>query len=396
MKQGIKNIIRHALHFIGWVLYVLKRPKVYLRLSEKNKHVFFGYYDVSPFSDDNTRILAQQYSPEGSKSLEVGYYDLLNSSVKFIKLAETNCWCWQQGCRLRWYRDNSRIIFNTMVNDNFGSIIYNLNSKIVERKLSFPIYDLNKDGSLGASLNFTRLEICRPGYGYGNFIEKEIVSSSPDDDGLFLINIENNDSTLIVSLSTLKECKPRPSMEGCIHYINHIFFSPCSKYIFFFHLWGRESFRDSRLFRFEIDTMKLDLLIDETVSHYTWMNHNNLLLTVLSEGNIQYKLYDIDGKFESALFKNILTKDGHPSFSSNENFFITDTYPDLLGYRKISQYFIKEKKTKTLGRFFSLRGISKTEKIDLHPRLNSHDNMICIDVADRGKREMALLKLNSL
>ena len=107
--------------------------------------------------------MAQQYSPKNSKSLEVGYYDLCNSTVKFTKLAETKSWCWQQGCRLRWYRDNSKIIFNTLVNDNFGSIIYNVDSKIIEKELSFPIYDLNKDGSLGASLNFTRLEICRPG-----------------------------------------------------------------------------------------------------------------------------------------------------------------------------------------------------------------------------------------
>ena len=90
--------------------------------------------------------------------------------------------------------------------------------------------------------------------------------------------------------------------------------------------------------------MSSDLLVDEAVSHYTWMNNNNLLLTVLSEGKFQYKQYNIDGEFKTVLFKDILTKDGHPSFASDNNFFITDTYPDRLGYRKISQYFIKEKK----------------------------------------------------
>ena len=70
-------------------------------------HVFFGYYDLTPFSRDDQLLLAMRVPSEhvyaqGGVEMEVGYFRLDAGPEDFIPLGTTSTWCWQQGCRLQW------------------------------------------------------------------------------------------------------------------------------------------------------------------------------------------------------------------------------------------------------------------------------------------------------
>lgn len=391
-----KKIILQWLGSLGYLINFFSRSsRKHIRFHENKKHVFFGYYDISPFDKENQYLLANHLDLDGKSSMSVGYYELSDPSKKFNQVDTTETWCWQQGCRLRWFDINKKtVIYNKMIDGEYGSTVRDLRTKTVIKEIHAPIYDLSLDRSIGASLNFSRLQRLRPGYGYKNLEDQYLTEQAPKDDGLFLVDIENDESELVVSLDTVSKLDKKESMIGAHHYFNHIFFSPDSKYIMFFHLWDKKEYRDSRLFRYDIDKQELKLIINNTVSHYAWKTDSSFLLTEFMKGVLNYNVYDIDGNFLSVLGENNLNKDGHPSFSKKGDFIISDTYPNHFRFQSLFKHCIKTDKTIILSKFYSPNHTTGEEKCDLHPRLSEDNKKVAIDSTDYGKREIVVLDLN--
>ena len=129
---------------------------------------FFGYYDKPSLSKDNTKLLTHRVSFDGREVrdgdiAEIGYIDLKKN--QFIKIDETLAWNWQQGSHLQWLPPefDNRIIYNSIKNNQFISIIHDLNTK--EKKIiPFPIYVVHPNGKEALGVNYERLYWCRPGY----------------------------------------------------------------------------------------------------------------------------------------------------------------------------------------------------------------------------------------
>ena len=75
--------------------------------SVKHCHIFFGYYDITPFNKYNIKLLSVKTQNETNTLAEIGYFNL-NQPDKFISLGSTKSWCWQQGARLRWFDENNK------------------------------------------------------------------------------------------------------------------------------------------------------------------------------------------------------------------------------------------------------------------------------------------------
>lgn len=365
------------------------------RFSDENNHVFFGYYDVSPIDYENKYMLAMHLPlARDDQMMSVGYYDLNDSSKIFNSIGQTETWCWQQGCRLRWLpSEENCVIFNTIVDSRYGAIIYDLKSNKVLRKINSPIYDIDPKGEIGASLNFSRLQRLRPGYGYKSIPDHSISEMKPKYDGLFLVDIKNNGLKMVVSLDEISNYKNEKIIPNSEHYINHIFFSPDSRYIFFFHLWADKKSRDSRLFRYDIEKDKLKLIIDNTVSHYTWKDDKSFIITEFHNEKLSYNIYDLDGSLQSVIGNDLLIKDGHPSFCSKNDFLISDTYPNYFGFQQLFKYDLKLNSYTPLCNFYTKSKFQGEQKCDLHPRLSHDGKTVCVDVVDNGKREMAIISL---
>ena len=88
--------------------------------SDLHNHVFFGYYDITPFSFDGKFILATQVSSKNSTDpsktpLRIGYYSPTETPHQFYQINETETWCWQQGCRLQWFpKKQNAVLFNIL------------------------------------------------------------------------------------------------------------------------------------------------------------------------------------------------------------------------------------------------------------------------------------------
>lgn len=375
-----------------------------INISQKDKHVFFGYYDITPFSEDDSILLAMQTpfikrSPGIRDEAEIGFYQVNYPERGFTFLGRTSTWCWQQGCRLQWYgKDKNQIIYNCIVNGEYGFIIAEVPSGRIIKKIKKPLYSISEDGDWGLSLNFSRLQRLRPGYGYGILPDNSANNPRPDDDGVELINLKTGESKLLFSVKDIAEIKPHNSMDGANHYFNHLMINPSGSKFLFFHLWMKDEKRHSRMFVMDKNGENIKLLNNSgSVSHYNWVSDDEIILYSLvgDKNKYTYAIFNsLSGKI-SYFGKNVPKKDGHPTLLKNGKIFITDTYPDLLSQRSLLSYDIERDEAKVLARFDDPRNFTGEFRCDLHPRISNNEKMICVDRIINGKRNISIIPVDT-
>ena len=211
------------------------------RVSPADKHCFFGYFDKFPWDRSGRYLLAHQTGftarqPLPGEKAVLGRIDLENNNA-FLPFAESDAWCWQQGCMLQWLNNSdTAAIYNDREGDHFVSRIYDFATGKTFT-LCRPVYCLSNDGKWALSVNFSRLDRERPGYGYPGAYDPCAAVKIPDDDGIYLVDMENNSAELIISVAEITEKFFRSDMENTPGWFNHLLFSPDSSRIAFFHRW---------------------------------------------------------------------------------------------------------------------------------------------------------------
>ena len=367
------------------------------------KQVCFGYYDVTPFSADETRLLAMHYPfpsniQQPGKEISVGFYNL-NQANSFQTIGKTSTWCWQQGCRLQWYADsNNLVLYNRMLDNCYGSVVQNIESSRIERKYRYPIYALSPNGVYGISLNFSRLHRLRPGYGYNVLPDVTAALAAPTNDGLWLVNMETGQGELLFSVAEIAAFEPHASMQNAIHYFNHVQWNPSSNRFLFFHVWLQNNQRFIRLITADADGSNRYALINEGhVSHYCWRSDATMIAySTHQETGETYHLYTDRTQDMHAIDKNKFISDGHPTIAPNGKWLLTDTYPDKFREQSLIAYNLRASQITCLAKFFSPPRLTGEVRCDLHPRWSPMGNWICVDTAHNGKRELCLIHVAEL
>ena len=208
------------------------------RVTEGPKHHFFGYFDKFPWDHAGKRLLGQEldFTARQPRPEDRAVLGVIENGT-FAPFAETNAWCWQQGCMLQWLgREPETVIFNDREDGRFFARIRNLKTG-AERRLCRPVYCISNDGRWGLSLNFSRLDRERPGYGYAGGIDPTAHDPIPADDGIFLVDLVNDTAKLIVSIAEITDRFYRSDMADTPGWFNHLLFSPDGGRIAFFHRW---------------------------------------------------------------------------------------------------------------------------------------------------------------
>lgn len=366
-----------------------------------NREVFFGYYDITPFSSDENFLLAMHapvpnVAPGPETDIMVGYYDLREKNSPFRVIGKTSTWCWQQGCRLQWYPENSNqeVLYNRLVEGQYGCVIQNIKTKKTVRTLKRAVYSASKDGNWGLSLNFSRLHRLRPGYGYVNFSDETKGQLAPREEGIWLIDMKTGETRLLFSVAEIASFETLDSMNGAEHYFNHILFNPDGTRFMFFHVWLKNNKRFTRLITCDINGNRQYALINEGyVSHYCWKSNDELLAySTHANTGTNFHLYKDESDVRKIIGKGILNQDGHPSFSPDGSLLLTDTYPDKLREQHLFIFRFDNNNLVRIGSFFSPLEFESTEvRCDLHPRWSPCGQYICFDSAHEGKRAMCLV-----
>ena len=399
VRSIIKSLITGRVLILRWVSFrnIISTKNNYKILSSSKTHTFFGYYDITPFNKDSTRVLAIATNAPSSTILNgvlanVGYFDLSNDS--FIQVGQTYSWCWQQGCRLMWFpQNNDQIIFNVALQNRYGSIVKDIGNNGTVFENNFPIYDLDPAGKFALFLNFSRLGRLRPGYGYVNHPDLTEAQLSPDSDGIWIGEFESNKIDLLISINQIATNSDDPTMICAEHYFNHISINPSGSTFLFFHLWVLNGKKQSRAYLYNFNSGHLELIEGvKNVSHYSWVDNNRVLITGRVKNEFGYHIYDRCDKSIIKLNSIFLLEDGHPSFFQNNSIILTDTYSKgIFNEQLLFIYDINNKKRDLLASIFHPFKYKKDYRCDLHPRLNNYENKICVDAPLYSGRKILLI-----
>ncbi len=371
---------------------------------------FFGFHDVTPFSEDETKILANKVPfdfrmPKAGEGMEVGYFDFKEGEMgEFHKIGVSYAWNYHKGCRMQWI-DNSHAIFNTAKDDKIISTIVDVET-LESKDLECPIDTVFKDSEeyVATTFSYERLQKCMPGYGYPYHDESYNDEKYNDRTGLFLLDMNSGKKELIVPLNVLVErfCEDNPEMY--YHYVTHTEFSKDGRYISFLYRkmidGGDINRRITKMIVYDRKTSALIELPTQTSgSHYVWNAKNQIIASCIIDGKSCHVLYDMNDVENFHIIRpDVLNQDGHQTFV-NDDVFITDTYPDK--WRQ-SQLYLVDMKSNEVKKLLSINSPKKFQSktvynyidCDLHPRMSVNGRYVCIDSCSTGKRSLCIMELS--
>ena len=353
-------------------------------------HYFFGYFDKFQFDPSDKLLLGNRIDfaarqPRFGEKNTIGVIDPEKAS--FEPLAETLAWNWQQGSMLQWF-SQEEVIYNDVEDGQYVARILNINNG-KKRTLCRPIYCLTNDRKYAISINFARLGRERPGYGYDGLEDPTIDYAHPENDGVFIVDIEKNTAELIISLDQIVKAYPRDSMWNTPSWFNHLLFSPSGKRFAFFHRWRTWNNNVRRhithMFTANIDGSDIyPLNLEDMSSHYAWINEKEIINysnrfkringNRTDQRNWQYYRYlDQTDKVE-VVAENMFPGDGHCIASPDEKWMVTDSYPygAADSSRRLFLYNFATQQGYHIGTFWADPIYPIPTRCDLHSRW-SHD-----------------------
>jgi dipeptidyl aminopeptidase/acylaminoacyl peptidase len=195
-------------------------------------------------------------------------------------------------------------------------------------------------------------------------------------------------------LASLARNRPKPVFGESYHWVNHLLFNPDGSRFIFLHRWSRPKHgRGTRLYTADPDGSRLRLLLDhELVSHFTWRDRETILVWARhpSRGDRYYLVEEKTGRVK-VLGEDVLTQDGHMSYSPDRKWILTDTYPDRRRMRLLILYRVADGRRFDIGRFFSPQALRGPARCDLHPRWSCDGMQVCIDSAHEKTRQVYVL-----
>jgi hypothetical protein len=281
-----------------------------------------------------------------------------------------------------------------------------------------PVYSVSHDGRSAVTLNFARLARTRPGYGYAGLAGAWGGDGAPEHDGIYWMDIASGEQRLVISLAQLAGFRSRPSMNGAVHWVNHLQFSTDDARFAFLHRWSSRPGDpwQTRMFTARPDGHELHLVADHAmVSHYDWRDAGQILVWARRRGLLRwpslrrylgwarrgftgdrYFLITDRSRRATAVGEDVLTSDGHCSYSPDRRWILTDTYPDAEQKRALILFRVADGKRIDIGRFYSPPELSGECRCDLHPRWSRDGRQVCIDSAHEGERQMYVLDVGSI
>ncbi|MFW6100030.1 MAG: hypothetical protein ACOC90_01465 [Bacteroidota bacterium] len=373
-----------------------------VQLTEGPKeHLFASYYGINSWSANQkyATLLETDIRHRLPTKDDPATLGLVNMDTKaFMPLTQTRAWNFQQGCMAHWLgtSPDSLIVFNDLRDGNFVSVVMNVHTKEEVRTLPFPVSAVAPDGKKAVSINFARLRITREDYGYGGKGQDPRENERfPEDDGLFLVDLQTGEKELLVSLADIKERVPEIPEDG-LEYFNHTLFSKDGSKI----MWLARAIPDRNTTAFVVnsDGSNLQKCFPEGWggSHFDWLDGDTLMITANYKEKIYSHVMFTAGKQDyQRLGGGLLDYDGHGTFSPDGEWFITDTYPNGLGEQNLYLMNMDNKAILPLARFHQPSDYTGDWRCDLHPRWSPESDMVGFNSTHSGKRQVYVIRFRN-
>ena len=419
--------------------YLSDNAKVKFVTPADHSH-FFGYYYHSPLSADKQYLLSHRTDYDAREiqkndEAEIGYYDL--QTKIWHSLGRTSTINWQIGSMLQWLGPNhaNKVIFNDSECGKFISRIMDIETGEM-RVIPHAIYDVHPSGTRALGVYFERHFFTRE-YHYENIYDERWNIPVHPDDGILDIDLVSGKGNLLIRTADIINIEPNEGMKNSANWLCHINWNPSGNKFVFLHRYGTAQNYHTRVFIFDTNDSSVICIPDHlkyNYSHLGWKNDKLFSLyyseltplasrymnivygepllsglpwyikvyqkckkilptNILRLASVKcgYGLFGSDGKKLLPTLTKSLNNDGHPSWTSDGRYMLTDTYADTDGYRNLLVFDSKYNRVSLVGKFFSPHNESGF-RCDLHPRIDYSNNHIIIDTAHSGKRQIMVLE----
>jgi hypothetical protein len=387
-----------------------------VQITPNQMHHFFGYYEISPWSKNKKYFICletdfQDHMPQIGEKARILLLDLQEGTNRII--TETQGWNFQQGAMVHWMPSapNKKIIFNDC--DKTGIFSRVLDVQTGEGyKLPRAINAVAHTKDKALCVNFARLHKNRPVVSYPCKYDYSVSGSHPNDDGVFLMDLQTGENELIITLDEIwkrnkitrerKEMPLKAKLFGTDLWFNHLGFSPNDTRFFFlarFSSFLRKLV--SSMWTIGVDGSDSFLAVDfkhenhdSKLSHFGWKDNDTLIVTMkyLKETDCSHVLIkDRDGESKIIAPKE-LTWDGHPVFSPDKRYLATDSY-----IRNHKRYvYIVDMKTEKIHEIASFHNPIRFYgriRCDPHPRWNYDGSQLSFDGLGKNGRQIYIIDI---
>jgi len=403
---------------------------------------WFGYYNYDVISKDGKKLLCNRADFDGraitsDDRIELGWYDITNNQWHNIDFSDS--FNWQQGAMLQWMpNDENKVIYNISKDNHFKSIIYDIVTKD-KKVIDFPTYCVTPDGKYSISLNYERSYWCRA-YHYQSIKNTKYDVQVAIDDGIFKVDLENNTVKRIVAIQDVIAIEASADFKTAKHWLEHIMLNKAGDRMVFLHRYSYGNAYSTRMFICDINGNNLQIIDgwkENDWSHFGWKGNREFVIYSVKKNAFQasysksvqkargkfspmsvinwavhlpglriikdklkpnesyykhykeeYGVYHFAQNFDDKLF----SIDGHPSFTMDGRYMITDSYPDKNGYQRLIIFdSVTQKGIQVASMWASLNGTPAS--CDLHPKLCFLDKYLVIDTAYTGKHKMIVFEI---
>ena len=341
---------------------------------------------------------------------------------------------------------SDQVIFNTSRNNHLTSKIVNINTGD-KCDIDWSIYGISPDGSKSIALEMERSRWCRA-YHYKSIDNLKQEGRIIDTDGIFEVDLRNNQRKRIISIKDVVSIDADPDFDKKKHWLEHIMISPNGKRFCFLHRFSdvQDVFKYStRLCIANSDGGNLQVIDgwrEFNWTHFGWKSDDEFVIYtytkpylsgkhgfreslsrkafnicdilkslycaiatrmpypinyILNGNKSFYQLYKVNKDNVFILTENwersYFTIDGHPSFTLDGHYMITDSYPGKDGYQRLIIFDTHTRRGIVIAKLFAFYK-GNPASCDLHPKLCKNGKYVAVDTAYDKKHHMLLLELN--
>jgi hypothetical protein len=353
-------------------------PAPVRQITQGPKHHWFGYYDQLKIDPANRCVLGMEVdfehrSPRPDDIIRLGMVDLADND-RWIELGTSTAWCWQQGCMLQWRPGSSReVLWNDREDGRYVCRSLDVETHKI-RTIPHPVYAISPDGRWAIAPDFRRLGDVRPGYGYNGIPDPNRDVLAPADTGIFRIDLDSGRQDLLVRLSDVARL---PYAHGDLskhkHWFNHLLVNTDGTRFVFLHRFklGNEKGHRTRMVTAKPDGSDVRVLVDSGfVSHFIWRDPEHILAYARATPDGPWKFFlfqDKPGGTIGSVADEVVTGDGHCTYSPDRQWMLYDTYPDKKTRQHIYLYNLAKRQRIELGAFKSPVAYRQEWRCDLHP-----------------------------
>jgi len=381
------------------------------QVTSGTKHHFFGYIGqcrTIPWNACGRYILGLEIEtidrmPKPEEAATVILVDTHRDN-RILRLDKTNAWNPQQGTMFYWHplMAETQFFFNDrdVKTGKVFTVLYDIEKRQRVREYRYEDTPIGNGGVAASgkaflALNYGRLARLRLVTGYPGALDWSELEPAPDNDGIFIVDIESGEKKLLVSYRQLDQqlAQRLGRIEHTGLFINHTLWNRQEDRVYFFVRAGWSGKRGERIntpCSIHADGTHLTLHDTHIGGHPEWAE-GPLLIGRQAKNQI---LYDVDqqrvvGQLGSPdIFPN---PEGDVSLSPSGQWFVN-------GYKKGSKnYYVVYRRSD--GVFVRSEGLDKGSysgdiRIDPAPRWNRTNDAILVPGIARNKtRQMFLIRV---